>query len=232
MVFTGVGNAAEGKINGVGAINGGSYDDLSVDGVCTVSGDLDTKCFDVDGVCTCMGNVTAQACDCDGVLTIQGNLRAGTIDIDGVVTVNGDKVEADRIDCDGMLSVDGEISADVIEADGKINAREIVGDQLTIRSYWKNSGILGTVFKVGEKAGMKYSVIDLIEGTVVNLRGVRAKSVSGQDVHIGKNCEIDRVEASGKLYIHPSSRVGEILGDLEEKEENQNPVLIPEKSGE
>ena len=210
MVFNGVGSMTGSKIEGVGTITGGVFSELRIDGVCTVEGDLEAESLRINGVCTCKGDIEAKNFDCDGVLTIQGNLRAGKAEIDGVVTVNGSKVEADLIDCDGILSVNGEISADVIDADGKINAREIVGDRITIRSYWKNN-LLKVLFKLGEKTNMKFSSIDLIEGTTVELRGVRAESVSGQDVHIGKNCEIGRVDASGELKIHSSAEVDEIV---------------------
>ena len=209
MSFSGVGNATGGKIDGAGTINGGEYEKLDINGACTVDGDLKVKSLSINGVCTCKGSVEAESFDCDGVMTIHGNLRVGTADIDGVVTVNGNKIEADRIDCDGLLSVEGEISADVIDADGKLNAREIVGDRIRIKSYWKR-GLVAMLFEIGEKRSMKFSVVDLIEGTTVELRGVRAKSVNGHDVTIGKNCKIDHVDASGELSIAPSSEVGEI----------------------
>ena len=208
IAFGGVGSVRGGKIDGVGTIQGGDYEKLDIDGVCTVEGDLKAESIKINGVCTCNGNVEADKFECDGVLTINGNLRAGTADIDGVVTVSGNKIEADRIDCDGVLSVEGEISADVIDADGKLNAKEIVGDRIRIKSYW-NRGIVALLFKIGEKKSMKFSIIDLIEGTTVELRGVRAKSVNGQNVTIGKNCRIDHVEASGQLNVHPSSQIGE-----------------------
>ena len=124
------------------------------------------------------------------------------------------KIEADRIKCDGVLNVEGEISADIIDAKGKLNAEEIVGDHITIKSYWKRG--VGGLFlalgeKISEKWSAKFSVIGLIEGTTVELRGVRAKSVSGQNVYLGKNCKIDRVNASGELSIHPTSQVDEVI---------------------
>lgn len=203
-------DSKDGKIEGVGTFSGGVYGDLKIDGVCTINGDLEADSLNVDGVCTCNGNITAKKFDCDGVITIAGNLRSGTIDIDGVVKLGGSKVEADRIDCDGVLSINGEISADIIIADGKLNAEEILGDHITIKSYWRR-GIRGMFLKGGEKIGGKFSIIGLIEGTTVELRGVRAKSVSGQNVYIGKYCEIDKASASGELYIHPTSKVGEVV---------------------
>jgi len=206
--FSGGGSAKDGKVEGVGTIQGGVFDKLELDGICTVEGDLKAETLKINGVCSCNGNVEAETFVCDGVMTINGNLRAGTVDIDGVVTVNGSKIEADRIDCEGLLSVDGEISADVIDADGMLNAKEIVGDRIRIKSYWKK-GPVALLIGIGVKKYMKYSVIDLIEGTTVELRNVRAKSVNGHDVTIGKDCDIDRIEASGEISIHPSSKVAE-----------------------
>ena len=204
------GTAENGKVQGVGVIKGGDYDRLDIDGVCTVDGDLKAETLKVNGVCTCNGSIDAEKFECDGVLTINGNLRAGTIDIDGVVTINGEKVEADHIDCEGVMSVNGEISADVIDADGKLNAREIVGDSITIKSYWKRGAFAQLMIKAGEKMNKKFSEVDLIEGTTVDLQGVRAKSVNGQNVNIRKNCNIDIVEASGVLTIDPRAVVGKV----------------------
>ena len=215
--FNGVGRTKDGKVNGVGTIQGGKYDTLNIDGVLTIEGDIEAEILNINGVCSCNGNLTAKIFDCDGVLTVNGNIRAGNAKIDGVVTVNGSKVEADRINCDGVLSVEGEISADSIEADGKLNAREVVGDHIIVKSYWR-TGIRRVFLKFGEKMGekinnnsVKFSVIGLIEGTTVDLRGVQAKSVSGHDVSIGKGCEIDSVSATGVLNIHPKAKVAAVL---------------------
>ena len=218
MEFSGVGSTKDGKINGVGTIQGGKYDTLKIDGVVTIEGDIEAEILNIDGVCSCNGNLTAKVLDCDGVLTVNGNIRAGKANIDGVVTVEGSKVEADRIDCDGVLSVEGEISADIIEADGKLNAREVVGDHIIIKSYWR-TGIRRVFLKFGEKIEekinknnkVKYSEIGLIEGTSVELRGVHAKSVSGHDVDIGKGCEIESVSATGELHVHPTAKIAEVL---------------------
>ncbi|MCL2111289.1 MAG: hypothetical protein FWH32_03370 [Clostridiales bacterium] len=206
MEFNGVGNATEGRVSGVGNIDGGVHDKLHVDGVCTVSGDFEAESFKVSGVCTCTGDAAAKEFNCSGVLTVERNLRAGNAKVDGIVTVNGGKFEADRIDCKGVLTAKGEVSADIIKADGRICAKEIVGDKITIRSYWQRLffGLFVPKSKISE--------IDMIEGTTVELHGVHAKSVSGHDVHIGKKCNIDRVDASGELTIHPSARVGEVTG--------------------
>ena len=202
----GIGNISDNKIEGIATIDGGSYENLSIDGVCTINGDIETNRFDVDGTTTCEGNIVCKEMDCDGVVTIHGNVRSETIVIDGVVTVNGSKVEANRIECDGVLSVQGQISADVIISDGFIKAQEIVGDEITIMSKR-----ISAFFKLFTPKRFKYSHVKLIEATTVMLRYVQADTVSGQNVNIGPGCEIRRVDCSGELTVDPSATIEEVV---------------------
>ena len=200
------------NIDGVVTFPGGKYDELKVSGVCTAEGSIEANSLDVDGVFTAKGDVYADRLDCDGVTTIEGNLRARKADIDGVTTVNGDKVEADHIICDGVLTAKNQISADVIEADGFINAKEIVGDRIVIKSFRKST-FFNLFLKIKQALNdPDFSKIDLIEATTIELRGVRAKAVNGQDIIIGSACIIDRVDCSGKLTIDPDAQVAEIVG--------------------
>jgi len=206
--FSGIGKSSKGKIEGIATISGGVYDDLKIDGVCTAKGDIEAKKLNIDGTATCEGSVTCEELDCDGVITIRGNVKAGKIDIDGVATIGGNKMEADRIECDGVITIDGEISADVIFADGFINAKEIVGDSITINSKFKS-----VLFRLFAPKKIKVSSIELIEATTVVLRHTTAKLVSGQDIMIGPGCNIARVDCSGMLKIDPAACVGECTGD-------------------
>jgi len=209
------GNGAQGKnrIDGFVSFPGGKFDDLQVDGVCTSEGDLEANTIKIDGVFKAKGNVKANSIDCDGVVTIEGNLRAGRVDVDGTVSIKGDKVEADYIMCDGVLSAENQVSADLIEANGFINAKEIVGDKIVIKSF-KRSRIAHFIWKAKEAfTNADYSRIDLIEATTIELRGVKAKTVSGHDVIIGPACIIDRVDCSGILKIDATATVGEVMGN-------------------
>jgi len=202
-------------IDGVVTFPGGKFDELKVSGVCTAEGSIEANILNVDGVFTAKGDVCADRLDVDGITTIEGNLRAKFADIDGVTTVNGDKVEADRIVCDGVLTAKNQISADLIEADGFINAREIVGDRIVIKSFRKST-FFSLYLKIKQALKVAdFSKIDLIEATTIELRGVRAKVVSGQDIIIGSACIIDRVDCSGKLTIDPDAQVGEVVGSAQ-----------------
>jgi cytoskeletal protein CcmA (bactofilin family) len=189
---------------------------LRIDGICTAEGSIEADSLDVNGVFTAKGDVVVGELDCDGVTTIEGNLRVKKADIDGVTTVYGGKIEADHIVCDGVLTAGNQVSADIIEADGFINAKEIVGDRITIKSFRK-SGFFKLFLKIKEAfKDPDFSKIDLIEATTIDLRGVRARAVNGQDLIIGPGCVIDRVDCSGTLKIDADAKVGELLGVIPE----------------
>ncbi len=190
-------------LDGVASLNGGEYKKVKVNGVGTCQGKLKAQIVDVDGVFTCHGSLDTGMLDCDGVATFHAPVKAGKIDVSGTLTVKGSKIEASEIYCDGLIKVAGELSADIIEADGCIHAKEVVGDNIRIRS--RISRIVN--FFSG------HSNIDLIEATDINLRGVYATSVNGKNIRIGPKCKIDTVDCSGHLSIHPNASVGTITGN-------------------
>jgi cytoskeletal protein CcmA (bactofilin family) len=213
--FKGVGSMENGMVNGVVSFPGGVYGDLNINGVATVEGPLEAGVLDIDGVFNARSDVNCQKLKTAGVVTIDGNLRAGQANVDGVVSVHGTKVEADRILCDGILNVDGQVSADVIDAQGFINANEIVGDRISIQSFTR-SFFFRMWVKLKEAVGSQdYSKVELIEATTINLRGVHARTVSGHDITIGPACKIDRVDASGELYIDEDAEVREVVNNKE-----------------
>ncbi|MEI6101516.1 MAG: hypothetical protein WCP73_06735 [Eubacteriales bacterium] len=160
---------------------------MMVEGVVTVKGEGTIKADELfcDGVFKCFGEVEAGLLDTDGTATFHSNIRAKKLVVDGVLTVRDKgRIEADEIICGGVITA-GEVSADLINADGIINAKEIVGDKIIIKSH------LNKVFRFFAK---KFSNVELIEATTIELHGVVAKSVSGRDIIIGKNCGIDSID--------------------------------------
>ena len=211
--FQGVGSMENGRIDGVISFPGGVYGDLNINGVATAEGPIEAGQMDIDGVFNARSDINCLSLKTSGVATIDGNLRAKATNVQGVVTVHGGKVEADRIICDGVLSVNGQVSADRIDAQGFINAKEIVGDTISIQSYTR-SFFFRMWISLKEAVGSRdYSKVDLIEATTVNLRGVHAHTVSGHDISIGPGCRIDRVDASGHLYVDIDAEVMEIVNN-------------------
>ncbi|MDF2941524.1 MAG: hypothetical protein K0S01_382 [Herbinix sp.] len=194
-------------MEGVGKISGGEFDTITVKGVGTCSDNIKAENIHIEGVFNCSGEVATKLLHCAGASDFKSNIRAKKITIGGVLSQKeGTKIEAEEIICEGLLKTGGEISADIIEADGCIVAKEIYGDQITIKSYYRAKRIVN--FFTGEKSEVK-----LIEATTIVLKGVTADIVNGRDITIEANCSIDKIDCSGVLYIDKSSTVNTITGN-------------------
>ena len=195
-------------LDGVCKIHGGEFGKLTVDGVGTCTDDIKAESMLISGVFKCMGAIDTGLLQTDGTAEIRSSVRAKKIITDGILTVrDGARIEADEIECDGIIRA-GEVSADVIRAEGVINAKEIVGDRICIRS---------TAGRIARFFCKRFSNIELIEATTVEISGVTAKSVNGKDIIIGPQCQIDTVDCSGTLFIDKSSSVKTITGEYVRK---------------
>lgn len=223
------------RIEGMQTIKGGEFDSVRISGIVTINGDIIANKMRVEGVSNVKGAVKAadlrvegvtnmssgiisNRMKVEGVVSLSGNLKAEDLDIQGIIRSKGEKVEAEKINCEGLLNFDGEISADIVKAEGIIRANEICGDQISVESvsiepyHWLKKGIRSLI---GLEADGKdnFSKVDLIEGTIVKLKNVRAKEVNGHDITIGENCVVDKVDCDGILYVNRSATIGEITGE-------------------
>lgn len=192
------------KIDGIGKFNGGEYGTINIDGVCQCEGEINADIVEIDGKFKCLGKITTDYLHCNGMAEIKSDLFAKKINVDGYLSIsNGSKLYAQDIICDGCISIDGQISSDKINVNGYIYADEIVGDIITVKS---NLNKLSKLF-------MKNSKVKLIEATTIDLKGVLAQTVNGNDIIIGANCEIDLLDCSGTLYIDKKAVVKKITGN-------------------
>lgn len=192
------------RIDGIGKINGGEFGVIRIDGVGECAGDVTAKTIDIDGKYKSQGATKADLIDCDGMATFNGNVQVKVLRVDGMCKINSGSVEAEEVDCDGSMTVSGQISADTVLADGLIDAKEIVGDRVVIKSR---------ISKLARLFIKHLSKADLIEATTIELEGVTARAVNGSDISIGPGCEIETLDCSGRLYVDKDSTVKIITGD-------------------
>ena len=194
------------KIDGIGKIKEGSYDSVSIDGVGDAGGNIETKELYINGVFGCSHSIKANSIHCDGVANLSGRISAKQVHIDGVLNCSERALlEAEEFYCDGVVNTKCEVNAERIVVDGCINAKELFGNTIKISSVVKGMNLLEFIpFLYSKKAASK---VDVIEATKVSLRGVKAKRVCGHEVIIAEACEIDFVDCTGTLHIHPESRV-------------------------
>lgn len=195
------------RISGTGKISGGEYNEIKIDGMATCLGNINAKMIDVDGKFKCEGTINANLIDIDGMVTVLSDIKAATMCVDGMFTVkNGGRVECESIKGEGYIQSDGEVSADNIVCRGYISAGQIVGDYIEIDSSRTFGRFLSGFIN-------KKSKINLIEATTVKLKGIYAKEVNGRDIEIGDDCDIESIDCTGTLKIHPNAKIGRVTGN-------------------
>lgn len=174
---------------------------LECDGTADIKGDANVTRMEIDGTVSISGNLQCDSFQCDGTATIRGNFTGKEFASSGTVNLLGVKFEGTKIIGDGCITAqNAQISADVILFEGRIDANELVGETVTVCS---------------DKPHRHPSKINLVEATTVDLTGVIAGTVNGNNICLNEHCRIDCVDCTGTLYIHPSSRVGTITGEYQ-----------------
>ncbi|WP_085521514.1 polymer-forming cytoskeletal protein [Tuberibacillus sp. Marseille-P3662] len=187
-----------------------------------VKGDIHTHSFDLSGSSHVHGDVTAVTIDSSGsshisghVITDQlessGAMRVGkdltgkTLDISGFVTIGGD-CTADLFNAQGAFTVGGVLNANTIDVrlDHDAKADKILGESIQIRKRQRWSFISKLLDLFLTERALK---ADLIEGHYIILENTVAKIVRGDNVYIGRGCDIDVVEYSTDCHVNDDADV-------------------------
>jgi hypothetical protein len=139
---------------------------------------------------------------------IDGNLYAQEVDISGGLNVKGD-CESEIFKAYGFARIGGLLNAGEIDIvlHGKSTAREIGGENINIRISAFDESIVGKLLK-SVFPYRRELVTESMEGDNVCLEGTTANIVRGNNVTIGKGCNINRVEYSGEIKIINGGKVG------------------------
>ena len=167
-------------------------------GPCVISGKAD-----VSGSFKVEGDLSVGSLDVDGSFVAGGSLRAGEVEIDGVLKVGGE-LQAECFRADGVVNIDGLLNAETVElsVSGEDLIESIGGGRVTVERGRSGFSLFG--FKK-----RPHLVSDLIEADEISLEYTDCRTVRGINVHIGKECVIDRVEYSGTLTTDPDCTVRE-----------------------
>ena len=194
------------SIWGQGSFEGtGDIYELSVLGDAKINGKSMITKATILGQCEMDNNTIIEENNVLGVLKITGNYRGVTAKIKGELTVDGD-AEVEQFISDGNFSIKGLLNGEEIIINpffSRSYAKEIGGEKITVK---KKEFPFSISFK---KPGRLET--DVIEGSEIYLEDTTAKIVRGENVEIGPNCKIERVEVTGEYKVNPASKVGEMV---------------------
>jgi len=226
-------------INGIGSSNGGSFEEVTINGIGTVNSDIDCSLFDCNGVGTVKGSIRSEKAKVNGRVKIKGALESQELSIEGAVkidenltikklrasgrTVIDGSVKGEKVQIKGLFKVNGDCEAEIIQVESHLSIGGLLSaDEINLKLYGecRAKEIGGQTITVRGSRGSLVSsllkpfkktqlITDLIEGDQINLKSTSAKIVRGRNVKIGPDCNIGVVEYTGDISVANNTIVGE-----------------------
>lgn len=196
------------KLSGVTYASGGTYENVKVEGVANINGDMNCQEMRVQGVSNFSGNIKCTNLDVEGTCKVKGDIKGERCRLTGLLTVDGD-LEADEFIGSGSFQVGGSINAEKVDIKFVYGsgAGEVCGESIKI---WKESTSGAVEFIMDlipwRHKGKNFRC-NLIEGDDINIENVEADVVRGKTVMIGPDCQIDLVEYHDTVNIYPGATV-------------------------
>ena len=186
-------------------------EDVAVSGSMSVNGILMAQKIHVSGSLS-----VGQECQAkeeirvSGSLKCKGNVKSTAITIAGGIRcesgIEGEKVKiSGNVQCDGLLNAE---DIEIASERGTCSIGSIGGSN--IKMYCKNAKSSVARMPLLEKlvgGSCRLEVKQSIEGDVVALENVITPLVVGRVVAIGIGCQIDLVQYSEEIEIHPEAKV-------------------------
>ncbi|PEX54550.1 polymer-forming cytoskeletal protein [Bacillus thuringiensis] len=209
-------------INGYGSSNGGEFHKVQLNGKGTVNGNVECEQFECNGYGAVTGDLKSSSARISGSGKVDGTVHAETMRIDGKATITqdvkanslkiagkgtiGGNVTGEEFKVNGQATIDGLLSADEININihGTCRAKEIGGQTIKVKHRLSTfSRLFKSVF------GMQLEA-ELLEGDNIDIDYAHIRTVRGNNVTVGPNCEIELIEYTGVLTVDKSANVKEI----------------------
>lgn len=156
------------------------------------------------------GDLEAEEARISGVVKVLGNIRCDKLRISGSCKAEKN-IDAEEVIVDGILKNTGLISAERVVVDTRgwgieCTFNEIGATHVAINNRGELDGIIGRVIELFTGRNGRVTG-NSIEGDTIYVENAKVKKIGGRDVEIGPNCDIEEVEYSNNLIIHPTSLV-------------------------
>ncbi len=240
LIISGAGNSSGGEYNKVSLSGANTINSdtkcvsFKCSGSSKVLGKLDCNEFSAAGATKIQGEVNCEdGFKCSGS-TIVGGVCANELHISGAFASNASVAAKILAKTSGSVKITGNFTGEVIDASGKMSvkgdinaekftfemtensdsdAETIGGSEIKISRKEQSEGSLGkfvkSIFNLADGNKSVFTV-DEIEGDTIELEGVHANVVRGNDINIGADCKIKRVEYTGKVTYSDSAEIGEL----------------------
>ncbi len=110
------------RINGNGSTSGGTFNDVVINGMGKVNGNIDCTSFRCNGESAISGNVKSESLKINGSSDIKGNIDSDEIKINGYAGIGG-KVDSKTIKVSGQADIGSTLNSDDISLRGAVTVK-------------------------------------------------------------------------------------------------------------
>lgn len=215
------------KIEGLGTIHGGDYNDIIVDGMGKLKGKVTAKRVKVSGALRSIGSLVAEQVTIDGFGRVYKSIKIKKLTIDGVLKLRRADLSADAVYNNGLLTSTRAINADEIRIDGYCTVKKMMGDTIVVHNdlgginKFVKSLRFFSILYFGRDMNLNYSLVDHIDCTFLKASGLKSKVVYAENVELGSNCRIGTLYCDGQMIIDPSCRIKKVISNNKLISKNQ-----------
>jgi len=225
------------RINGLGSVSEGNYDDIDVSGSCSFNGKVSSKKIIVDGTVSSKEEIVSDYLEVNGYLSNKGNYNIKKGIINGYIKNKGDiggedliingslfsrSMEFNDVKVNGKLVIINNCQSENFYCNGKLNIGGLLSSdkiEILIKYYSRVKQIGGDTLVV-KKEDNKFSgkmlffrkyylEVEEIEADNIYLEYTKCEVVRGRNITIGKGCNIKRIEYLDEVLIDSNSKVKE-----------------------
>ncbi len=182
----------------------------SINGEAIVKGGLESNFMSINGQLDIDGDANVKEVKIRGTINADGSLISEKIDLLGNINVKHD-CNSEIFKSRGVFVIGGLLNANNIDINlfGKCQVKEIGGETIQIRRMQKELFNRFLKYIVAEFVFTGQLVTETIEGDDIYIEYTTAKIVRGNNVKIGKGCDIGLVEYKNSFEQDKSSRIKE-----------------------
>lgn len=200
------------RIDGLGTVQGGTYNDIKIEGLVKIVGPVEFNRMVCQGVCTAKSPLLGKRLEVEGILRSSDDIKIKQLAIEGVVESKLCKIYADEIKVEGLLSCKGEVNADRVIINGCMKIEDLFGDVIEI-----NYGVRLGLFIQGHFFKGRYNKAKQISCSKLYANNIRCSSILAQDIVLENHCVVDVIHCDGTLKYDSTCKIGEIQGDCVKK---------------
>ncbi|MBM7582080.1 hypothetical protein JOD02_000937 [Caldicoprobacter guelmensis] len=211
------------KVEGIGSIQGGEYQTISIDGIGKLKGPVTARQITVNGMFKSKGKITADEMRIDGIARIFRDIKVKSVKIDGILKMRRASLNADKIVCDGIMTSNREVCADEIYVDGICSVSKMYGDSIVLKNNYDKIKSMRNPIPIrlrpflklyfGRDISVEHSFVDVLECTNLEAEGLKAKVVRANNVKLKGNCIVDRLYCDGQIIIDDTCKVNNIFSN-------------------